>query len=328
MKTRKLGTDGPVVSAIGLGCMAMSEFYGRSDDAESKMVIRKALEMGITMLDTADTYGNGHNEELIGQVLRNWQGRTCVATKFGIVRKPGEYARTICGKPEYVREAVEASLKRLGIETIDLYYVHRIDPAVPIEDTIGVMSQLVSEGKIRYIGLSEPSVATVLRAHKVHRIAAVQSEYSLFTREMESELLPVLQREGIGFVPYSPLGRGFLTGKVDQQSISQQDDFRKLLPRNQGDNYTHNMKLVDNLQGIANDKGVTAAQLALAWVLAKGEGIVPIPGTRRQRYLEENIAAANIELTECEIKHIESVFGIGVVAGERYTIEGMVGLNG
>jgi aryl-alcohol dehydrogenase-like predicted oxidoreductase len=308
--------------------MAMSEFYGKSDDTESKKVIRQALEMGVTMLDTADTYGNGHNEELIGQVLRDWHGQAFVATKFGIVRKPGEYARTICGRPEYVREAVEGSLKRLGVETIDLYYIHRIDTTIPIEDTVGVMSELVDEGKIRYIGLSEPSVATVLKAHKIHPITAVQSEYSLFTREMESEVLPVLRREGIGFIPYSPLGRGFLTGKVDQQSISQQDDFRKLLPRNQGDNYTHNMKLVDNLQGIARNKGVTAAQLALAWVLAKGDDIVPIPGTRRQKYLEENIAAVHLDLTTGDIEQIETVFGLGAVAGERYTAEGMVGLNG
>jgi aryl-alcohol dehydrogenase-like predicted oxidoreductase len=328
MKARKLGVNGPVVSAIGLGCMAMSEFYGRSDDVESKKVIRKALEMGITMFDTADTYGNGHNEELIGQVLHDWPGEVCIATKFGIVRKPGEYTRTICGKPEYVREAVEGSLKRLRIETLDLYYIHRIDTTVPIEETVGVMSELVSEGKIRYIGLSEPSVATVLKAHKTHPIAAVQSEYSLFTREMEKELIPVLHREGIGFVPYSPLGRGFLTGKVDKQCISEPDDFRKLLPRSQGENYTHNMKLVENLQSLARDKGITSAQLALAWVLAKGDDIVPIPGTRRDTYLEENIAAVDLELTKQDLEHLDTVFGAGAVAGERYTAEGMVGLNG
>ncbi len=328
MKTRKLGANGPEVSAIGLGCMAMSEFYGSSDDTESKKVILEALNKGITMLDTADTYGDGHNEKLIGQVLREWKGKAFIATKFGIVRKPGEYARTICGKPAYVRQAVEGSLTRLGIETIDLYYIHRIDVTVPIEETVGAMAELVSEGKIRYIGLSEPSAATVLKAHSIHPITAVQSEYSLFTREMENELLPVLRRQGIGFVPYSPLGRGFLTGKVDKDTINQPDDFRKLLPRNQGENYIHNMRLVENLKSIAKEKGVTAAQLALAWVLAKGDDIVPIPGTRRSTYLYENIVASDILLDAGDIEKIESVFGMGVAAGERYTEEGMAGLNG
>ncbi len=328
MKKRTLGKNGPSVSIMGLGCMAMSEFYGKSDDNESKKVILKALELGITMLDTADTYGNGHNEELIGQVLKDWRGEAFIASKFGIVRKPGEYARTVCGKPEYVREAVEASLQRLQVECIDLYYVHRIDKNVPIEETVGVMSDLVDEGKIKYIGLSEPAVETVIRAHNVHPVTAVQSEFSLFTRDMEAELIPALRKNGISMVPYSPLGRGFLTGKIDADSINAPGDFRHFLPRNQGDNYKNNMRLVDSLTQLAEEKGITAAQLALAWVLAKGEDIVPIPGTRRVKYLEENIAAASITLTELDLKQLETVFFLGAVEGDRYTAEGMAGVNG
>lgn len=327
MRTRNLGIDGPQVSAIGLGCMAMSEFYGKSDDGMSKNVILRALELGVTMLDTSDTYGLGHNESLIGEVLKEWQGEVFIATKFGIVRKPGEYARTICGRPEYVRTSVEGSLRRLQIETIDLYYIHRIDRSVPIEDTVGVMAELVAEGKIRYIGLSEPSVETVLKAHQVHPVTAVQSEYSLFTRDMEAELLPALRRYRIGFVPYSPLGRGFLTGKVDQDIIRQPDDFRQFLPRSQGDNYTHNMALVVKLKQLARNKGIAPAQLALAWVLAKGEDIVPIPGTRRIENLEENIKAVEVTLSKQETAQLEEVFHPGATAGERYTVEGMAGVN-
>jgi aryl-alcohol dehydrogenase-like predicted oxidoreductase len=327
MQTRILGEKGPEVSTIGLGCMAMSEFYGKSDDAVSKKVILKALELGITMLDTADTYGLGHNETLIGKVQKEWPEEVFIATKFGIVRKPGEYARTICGKPEYVRSSVEGSLRRLQVEAIDLYYVHRIDQNVPIEETVGAMSDLVNEGKIKYIGLSEPSVATLLKAHGVHPITAVQSEYSLFTRDMENKLLPALRQNGIGFVPYSPLGRGFLTGKIDKERINQPDDFRQFLPRNQGDNYAHNMNLVYNLKQFAESKDVTPAQVALAWVLAKGEDIVPIPGTRHLTYLKENIAATNIRLSQEEIEQLETIFYPGSVMGERYTAEGMVGVN-
>lgn len=328
MKKRTLGSNGPDVSAMGLGCMAMSEFYGKSDDTESKKVILRALELGITMLDTADTYGNGHNEELIGQVLKNWKGDIFIATKFGIVRKPGEYARTVCGRPEYVREAVEKSLQRLQVDCIDLYYVHRIDRNIPIEETVGAMSDLVGEGKIKYIGLSEPAVETVIKAHAVHPVSAVQSEFSLFTRDMESELIPALRKNGIAFIPYSPLGRGFLTGKIDTDSINAPGDFRHFLPRNQGDNYKSNMRLVDNLTQLAKDKGTSAAQLALAWVLAKGEDIVPIPGTRRIKYLEENIAAADVNLSEMEMEQLETLFSQGAVEGARYTAEGMSGLNG
>lgn len=327
MRTRKLGAKGPEISEIGLGCMAMSEFYGKSDDTQSKKLIIEALESGVTMLDTADTYGNGHNELLIGEALKHWSGEVFIASKFGIVRKPGEYQRSICGKPTYVRKAVEASLERLRVETIDLYYIHRIDKTVPIEETVGAMSDLVREGKIRYIGLSEPSVATLLKAHAVHPVTAVQSEYSLFTRDMEKELIPVLRDNGIGFVPYSPLGRGLLTGKVDSSSINQPEDFRQMLPRNQGENYTRNMLLVEKLETLSRNKGGTAAQLALAWVLSKGEDIIPIPGTRRSKYLQENIAAADIQLTELEIRKLDELFYHGSVAGERYTAEGMAGVN-
>lgn len=327
MKTRILGNGDLIVSEIGLGCMAMSEFYGKSDDNQSKEVILQALRSGVTMLDTADTYGDGHNEKLVGEALKEWAGEVTVATKFGIVRKPGEYARSICGKPEYVREAVEASLKRLQVEAIDLYYVHRIDKTVPIEDTVGAMAQLVSEGKVRYIGLSEPSVATLLKAHAEHPITAVQSEYSLFTRDLETEMMAVLQKHNIGFVPYSPLGRGILTGKINKETMSQPEDFRKLLPRNSGENYIQNQLLVAELEKIASEKEVTAAQLALAWVLAKGRYIVPIPGTRRINYLKENIDATKILLSDEEINRLETIFSPSAVAGERYTEEGMAGVN-
>ena len=327
MQTRILAKNGPKVSAIGLGCMAMSEFYGKSDDAVSKKIILKALELGITMVDTADTYGLGHNEILIGKVLKEWPEEVFIATKFGIVRKPGEYARTICGKPEYVRSSVEDSLRRLQVETIDLFYIHRIDQSVPIEETVGAMSDLVHAGKIKYIGLSEPSVATLLKAHAVHPVTAVQSEYSLFTRDVENELLPALRQNGIGFVSYSPLGRGFLTGKIEKESINRPDDFRQFLPRSQGDNYAHNMNLVNNLKKFARRKEVTLAQVALSWILAQGEDIVPIPGTRHLTYLEENIAATNIELSDKEIEQLETIFYPGAVMGERYTAEGMAGVN-
>lgn len=327
MKTRNLGDSDLVVSEIGLGCMAMSEFYGKPDDHQSKEVILQALKSGVTMLDTADTYGDGHNEKLVGEVVKQWSGEVTIATKFGIVRKPGEYARTICGKPEYVREAVETSLNRLQVETIDLYYVHRIDKTVPIEDTVGALAELVRAGKIRFIGLSEPSVATLLKAHAEHPITVVQSEYSLFTRDLEKEMMPILEKYNIGLVPYSPLGRGILTGKVDKETMSQPEDFRKVLPRNQGENYIHNKQLVDELEKIAAEKEVTAAQLALAWVLAKGDHIVPIPGTRRSKYLKENIAATEIFLTSEEIERLETIFYPGAAAGERYTEEGMAGVN-
>lgn len=327
MKKRRLGANGPEVSAIGLGCMAMSEFYGKSDEAAAKRVINAALKRGITMLDTADTYGFGHNEELIANALKEWSGEVFVATKFGIVRKPGQYERSICGRPEYVRQAVEASLRRLGRETIDLYYIHRIDSDVPIEDTVGAMSDLVREGKIRYIGVSEPAVETVRRAHAVHPVTAVQTEYSLWTRHVEQRLFPTLRELGIGFVPYSPLGRGFLTGKLDAEAL-EPDDFRRLMPRAQGENLRHNLRLVQKIKPIADDRGITLAQLALAWLLSKGEDIIPIPGTRRLAYLQENIAAVDVHLYQGEMETLDEVFSLQAVQGERYPKAGMAGIDG
>ena len=300
MKKRRLGKGGPEISAIGLGCMGMSEFYGPADDESSRRLILEALENGVTMLDTADTYGLGHNESLIADALKGWKGDVFIATKFGIVRKPGEYKRSISGRPEYVRQAAEASLKRLKRDWIDLYYVHRIDVTVPIEETVGAMADLVKEGKVRYIGLSEPSAKTIRKAHAVHPLAAVQSEFSLWTRHVEEEILPTLRELGIGFVAYSPLGRGFLTGTLDKKALDQ-SDFRNLVPRLQGENYEQNLALVKRVQGMAAQKGVAPAQLALAWILGKGEDIVPIPGTRRSRYLQENIEAVGIHLDESEI---------------------------
>ena len=327
MKKRKLGGQGAEVSSLGLGCMAMSEFYGPSDDQASISVILSALENGITMLDTADTYGHGHNETLIGKALKQWSGEVFVATKFGIVRKKGEYSRSISGRPEYVRESAEGSLKRLDRDVIDLYYIHRIDQHVPIEDTIGAMADLVQQGKIRYIGLSEPSADTLRRAHAVHPVTAVQTEYSLWTRDPETLILPTLRELGVGFVPYSPLGRGVLTGKMDRNSISAEGDFRQFLPRFSEANFNENMKLTESLISLADKKGITPAQTALAWLLSKGDDIVPIPGTRRQKYLLENIQAVDVDLTADDISILESAFVPGSIKGERYTAEGMAGVN-
>ena len=331
MKKRQLGKNGPIVSAMGLGCMAMSEFYGQRDDAASKAVIRTALEKGINFLDTADTYGNGHNEALIADVLNQWRRQTgtavVVASKFGIVRRAGNYEREICGRPDYVRAALEASLKRLGMDCLDLYYIHRIDTRVPIEETMGALSELVQEGKIRYVGLSEPSAATLIRAHAVHPVTCVQSEYSLFTREPETELFPVLREKGIGFVPYSPLGRGMLTGKLTRKSLSDKADLRQYLPRTSGENFERNRALVSALTPVAQARQISLATLALAWVMNKAEDIVPIPGTRNLGYLEENIKAAEVRLSAEEVNAIESVFRPGAAAGERYTAEGMKGVN-
>jgi aryl-alcohol dehydrogenase-like predicted oxidoreductase len=327
MKKRRLGRGGPEVSAIGLGCMGMSEFYGPSDDEKSRRLILEALESGITMLDTSDTYGLGHNESLIADALKEWKGDAFIATKFGIVRKPGEYKRSITGRPEYVRQAADASLKRLRREVIDLYYIHRIDVTVPIEETVGVMADLVKEGKVRWIGLSEPSAKTIRKGHAVHPLAAVQSEFSLWTRHVEEEILPTLRELGIGFVAYSPLGRGFLTGALDKNGLDP-SDFRHLLPRLQRENYDHNLALVEGLKELAAQKSVTPAQLALAWVLHKGDDIVPIPGTRRPRYLKENIDAAGLHLDESEIASLESIFTAGAVKGNRYPDAGMAGING
>ncbi len=328
MKKRTLGYEGPEVSELGLGCMGMSEFYGSSDERNSVKVMLRALEKGITMLDTADCYGNGHNERLISQLIKQWPEELFIASKFGIVREPGVYERKICGRPEYVREAAEASLKRLGIETIDLYYIHRIDTDVPIEETVGAMSDLVREGKIKYIGLSEASPQTVLKAHAVHPVSCVQSEYSLFTRDVEKTLLPVLRENGIGFVPYSPLGRGMLTGKLTKQTMEREGDVRKYFPRSSGENYDKNMSLVHQLGTLAAEKGVSSPQLALAWVLSQGDDIIPIPGTKRIEYLEENIQAADISLGKGDLERMEAIFRPGAVKGERYTPEGMKGVNG
>ncbi len=328
MEKRSLGPNGPQVSAVGLGCMGMSEFYGASNDADSKALILNALERGITMLDTADTYGHGHNEQLIASALGEWRGEVFVATKFGICRKEGAYERTVNGRPEYVRQAAEASLKRLGRETIDLYYIHRVDASVPIEETVGAMSRLVEAGKVRYIGISEASPETVRRAHAVHPLTALQNEYSLWTRDVEKEMLPLLRELGIGLVGYSPLGRGFLTGKIEDPENLDKGDFRKGNPRFQGDNFRRNMELVSEVKEIARSKDVTPAGIALAWLLSKGADIVPIPGTRRLGYLEDNIAATQIRLSEDEIRKLEAVFMPERVRGERYPEAGMVGLNG
>lgn len=327
MQKRRLGPSGPEVSALGLGCMAMSEFYGSADDAQSRAVIMAALNQGITLLDTADTYGHGHNEELIGKVLREWSGDLFVATKFGIVRARGEYKRTISGRPEYVKQAAEHSLRRLGRDWIDLYYVHRIDETVPIEETIGAMADLVKEGKIRYMGLSEPSAETVQRAHAIHPITAVQSEYSLWTRDVETLILPVLRELGIGLVPYSPLGRGALTGKLDKATLTRDGDLRQFLPRFSDANFDANMSQTQVLIDLAKQKGISPAQAALGWLLAQGEDIVPIPGTRREKYLNENIRSIDVRLSAEEISSLDAAFALDSIRGDRYTEEGMAGVN-
>jgi len=327
MEKRILGKCGLEVSAIGLGCMGMSEFYGVTNNDESKATILAALENGVTMLDTADCYGNGHNEELIGSALKDWQGEVSIATKFGIVRENGKYERTINGRPEYVKQAAEASLRRLGRDVIDLYYIHRVDVNVPIEETIGAMSELVQQGKVRYIGISEASASTIQKAHAVHPLTALQTEYSLWTRNVEKEILPTIKELGIGLVAYSPLGRGFLTGRLDKSILTQEGDFRKSLPRLQGENYNSNQQLVEKLEVLAKEHGVKAGQLALAWVLAKDENIVPIPGTKRMNYLMENIHSTEIGLSSQEIEKIESLFSFTAIKGERYPEAGMKGIN-
>ena len=327
MYKRNLGKNGPAVSAMGLGCMSMSEFYGKTDDVKSGKVILKALEMGITMLDTSDQYGFGHNEELIGKTLREWKGDVFLATKFGIVRKPGEYKRTINNRPEYIRESLDNSLKRLRRDHIDLYYVHRRDQSTPLEDVIGELSRLVEKGKIRYIGLSEVSAATIEKANAIHHITAVQSEYSLFTRGVEDGVLASVEKIDAGFVPYSPLGRGFLTGKLDRKTIKGEGDLRQYLPRTSDENFDDNTKLVTQIKNFASDMNFTLAQVAIAWVMSKGNYIVPIPGTRREKYLLENIAAADLILDKKSQEYLESIFFPGAVKGERYSEEGMAGLE-
>ena len=320
MKHRKLGRNGPEVGAIGLGCMGMSAFYGPRDDNESLATLDRALELGVTLYDTSDIYGPFTNEELIGAWLRKSGARAkvTIATKFGIVVSADAGARRLDGSPAYVKSACEASLRRLGIETIDLYYQHRIDPATPIEDTVGALAELVRAGKVRYIGLSEASAETLRRACAVHPIAALQTEYSLWSRDPEDGLLATCRELGVGFVAYSPLGRGFLTGEIKRPEDLAEDDWRRANPRFQGENFAKNLELVTHLQRVAAAKSVTPAQLALAWVLAQGDDIVPIPGTKRRKYLEDNLAGAAVTLTADELARIDAIAPKGVAAGERY----------
>ncbi len=326
MQRRTLG-QGLSVSAIGLGCMGMSEFYGPHDDDESLSVLHRAVELGVSFLDTAETYGSYHNEELVGRFIKQTSEPLEIATKFGIVRKPGEYKRVIDNSADYVRSACEGSLKRLGLESIDLYYVHRIDKSQPIEDVMTTLSKLVAEGKVKHIGLCEVSAATLRRAHAVHPVSAVQTEYSLWTRDVEEDILPTCKELGVGFVPYSPLGRGFLTGTYNQSTTFADGDFRANLPRFSDENIAANLAIVDCIRSFATAKQCTPAQLALAWLLTRGESIVPIPGTRRIPYLEENTAAADVSFTESELNQLDAAIDELTVAGERYTEEGMKGLN-
>lgn len=318
MKSRKLGTSGLTVSQLGLGCMGMSEFYGTSSEAEAIDTIHRALALGVNILDTADMYGPFTNEKLVGKAVRGRRDDVIVATKFGNQRREDGSWIGINGKPEYVRAACDASMVRLGIDHIDLYYQHRVDASVPIEETIGAMADLVREGKVRYLGMSEAAPQTIRRAAKVHPISALQTEYSLWSRDPEDEILPTVRELGIGFVAYSPLGRGFLSGRFRSLGDLEPDDYRRNSPRFRGDNFQRNLEVVKKIEEIAREKGVTASQLALAWLLARGEDIVPIPGTKHVRYLEENVAAAQIELTERELERIEEVAPIGVAAGDRY----------
>jgi len=317
MQRRKLGRQGLTVSELGLGCMGMSEFYGPRDDTESIATLHRAVELGIDFFDTSDMYGPYHNEELVGRVLKPIRDRVIVATKFGIVRHP-DGRREINGRPEYVRSACDASLKRLGIDHIDLYYQHRVDRTVPIEDTVGAMADLVKAGKVRYLGLSEASAKTIRRAAATHPISAVQSEYSLWSRDLENEVIPTLRELGIGLVAYSPLGRGFLSGEFKSPDDFPPNDFRRLNPRFQGENFKRNLAVVERVKEIAQKKHFTPSQLALAWALARGSDIVPIPGTKRRKYLEENAAAVEIQLTENDLRRIEEVAPKGFAAGDRY----------
>ena len=328
MEQRKLGRQGLTVSAQGLGCMGMSEFYGDADEAESIATIHRALELGITFLDTADMYGRGHNEELVGRAIRGRRDHVVLATKFGVVRSEDPRFRGISGKPDYVKQACDASLHRLGVDHIDLYYQHRVDPQTPIEETVWAMAELVQAGKVRHLGLSEAGPRTLRRACAVHPIAALQTEYSLWSRDPEDEILPACRELGIGFVAYSPLGRGFLTGQIRRFEDLPEDDFRRTSPRFQGENFERNLRLVRRIEQMAAGKGCTPAQLALAWVMARGQDIVPIPGTKRRKYLEENAAALAVDLTKDDLSRIDEIAPKGATAGTRYAEAGMALLNG
>ncbi|NVN93013.1 MAG: aldo/keto reductase [Desulfuromonadales bacterium] len=327
MEQRKLGTEGLVVSAQGLGCMGMSDFYGERNETESIATIHRALELGVTLLDTADMYGPFTNEKLVGTAIKGKRNRVLIATKFGIVRTADPNYRGVCGRPEYVRSSCDASLLRLGLDHIDLYYQHRVDPDVAIEETVGAMADLVTAGKVRFIGLSEAGAQTIRRAHAVHPITALQSEYSLWSRDPEEDVLPTLRELGIGFVAYSPLGRGFLTGQITSPDDFTADDYRRLSPRFQGDNFTKNLELVERIKTIAERKGITAGQLALAWVMAQGDDIVPIPGTKRRKYLEENVAAAQVEISADELAEIAQALPRGAASGERYPAASITTIN-
>jgi aryl-alcohol dehydrogenase-like predicted oxidoreductase len=318
VETRRLGTQGLEVSALGLGCMGMSEFYGPRDEDEAAATIRRALDLGVTFIDTADMYGTGANERLVSRAVAGRRDEYVLATKFGNVRGEDGSFVGIDGRPEYVREACEASLRRLGVETIDLYYQHRVDRETPIEETVGAMAELVRAGKVRYLGLSEAAPATIRRAHAVHPIAALQTEYSLWAREPEAELLATVRELGIGFVSYSPLGRGFLSGRFRSADDLPEDDFRHGHPRFQPGNIERNLTLVERVEAIAAEKGCTAAQLALAWVLAQGDDVVPIPGTTTVAHLEQNVAALELELTEADLSRLDEALPVGATAGDRY----------